>query len=276
MHGVVRMKPSIRLLSVLMLGLVLAACGSRGPGVPSGDGGHYKLGRPYQINGQWYHPAYDPNYRSIGIASWYGDPFHGRQTANGERFDKRLLSAAHPTLPLPSYVRVRNLENGRELVLRVNDRGPFAGNRIIDLSEAAAHELGFKEQGLARVEVQFLRLAASTGTPPSPTVASSPVSAPTRVASHTRPTCATFDIQVAAFADDGNARAARAMLRRQLGSGVEVRTERGSDLTNLRVGPLIGDANAQAVLRRVVAADFRDAYLAPASGSGAGCTVARA
>jgi rare lipoprotein A len=150
--------------------LVLASCGG-GPKHPDGRGGHYKLGTPYQINGRWYHPTFDPAYRAVGIASWYGDPFHGRNTANGERFDKNLLSAAHPTLPLPSYVRVRNLENGKELILRVNDRGPFAGNRLIDLSEAAAKLLGFKERGLARVEIEFLRLAESTGRPPSPTIA---------------------------------------------------------------------------------------------------------
>ncbi len=279
MRGALGMKPSLRLLSVALLGLILASCGSRGPGVPSGDGGHYKLGRPYQINGQWYHPAYDPNYRSIGVASWYGDPFHGRQTANGERFDKRLLSAAHPTLPLPSYVRVRNLENGRELTLRVNDRGPFASNRLIDLSEAAAEELGFKQQGLARVEVQFLRLAASSGTPPAPTVASG--RAPTRTASasappaRSLPACNAFDIQVAAFRDAGNARVAERDLRRRLGGNVAVRSERQDGLTRVRVGPLIGDANAQAALRRVFAADFRDAYLTPAAVNARDCTVAR-
>lgn len=166
------MQPWFRTVGIvggLVTALALAGCG--GPGEPSGKGGHYKLGRPYQINGRWYEPYFDPRYRATGIASWYGDPFHGRSTANGERFDKNLLSAAHPTLPLPSYVRVRNLDNGRELVIRVNDRGPFVGDRIIDLSEAAAKKLGFKDHGLARVEIEFVRLADSTGTPPRPTVA---------------------------------------------------------------------------------------------------------
>ena len=163
------MRPWFRTVGIcgVVLGIAaLSGCG--GPGEPSGKGGHYKLGRPYQINGRWYEPTFDPGYRAVGVASWYGDPFHGRTTANGERFDKTRLSAAHPTLPLPSYVRVRNLDNGRELVIRVNDRGPFVGDRIIDLSEAAARALGFKDRGLARVEVEFVRLAASTGTPPRP------------------------------------------------------------------------------------------------------------
>lgn len=262
---------SAHLWLALVLALVLASCGTRGPGTPSGEGGHYKLGRPYQINGQWFFPAFDPNYRSVGVASWYGDPFHGRQTANGERFDKNLLSAAHPTLPLPSYVRVRNLENGRELVLRVNDRGPFVGNRIIDLSEAAARELGFKYQGLAKVEVEFLRLAASNGRPPSPTVGAA---TPGRQASLTANPCGAMDIQVAAFSNPRNAQAARAQLQRQLGRDATVRTQRSGNLTNVRVGPFLGDAVAQAALRRVVAADYRDAFLTPADASA--CGLARA
>ncbi len=116
----------------------------------------YKIGNPYQINGIWYYPERDLNYDETGIASWYGDKFHGRLTANGEIFDANLISAAHKTLPMPSAVRVINLENGRSIILRVNDRGPFAAGRIIDLSREAARSLGFKEQGLARVRVQIL------------------------------------------------------------------------------------------------------------------------
>ncbi|MDD9992962.1 MAG: septal ring lytic transglycosylase RlpA family protein [Rhodospirillales bacterium] len=119
---------------------------------------HYKLGSPYQINHVWYYPSYDPNYDRTGVASWYGPAFHGRPTANGERFDMNGVTAAHPTLPLPSRVRVTNLENGRQLELRVNDRGPFVDNRIIDLSRRAAQLLGFKRKGLAKVRVQYLGL----------------------------------------------------------------------------------------------------------------------
>ena len=119
---------------------------------------HYKLGSPYQIDRVWYYPSYDPHYDRTGIASWYGPAFHGRPTANGERFDMNGVTAAHPTLPLPSRVRVTNLENGRQLELRVNDRGPFVDNRVIDLSRRAAQLLGFKRQGLAMVRVQYLGL----------------------------------------------------------------------------------------------------------------------
>ncbi|MGI9437839.1 MAG: septal ring lytic transglycosylase RlpA family protein [Geminicoccaceae bacterium] len=118
-----------------------------------------KVGKPYQINGQWYHPRMVDQYREIGIASWYGVPFHGRQTANGEVYDMHGMTAAHPTLPLPSLARVTNLENGRSIVVRVNDRGPFAKQRIIDLSRRAAWELGFKDQGTAEVEVVYMGLA---------------------------------------------------------------------------------------------------------------------
>ena len=119
---------------------------------------HYKLGSPYQISHVWHYPSYDPNYDRTGVASWYGPAFHGRPTANGERFDMNGVTAAHPTLPLPSRVRVTNLENGRQLELRVNDRGPFVNGRIIDLSRRAAQLLGFKRQGLTKVRVQYLGL----------------------------------------------------------------------------------------------------------------------
>ncbi|MEC9345228.1 MAG: septal ring lytic transglycosylase RlpA family protein [Pseudomonadota bacterium] len=112
--------------------------------------------RPYQIKGQWYYPAIDPNYDETGIASWYGEPFHGRPTATGERYDQNEVSAAHKTLPLPSLVRVTNLENGRVLEVRVNDRGPFVHGRIIDMSRRGAQLLGFERQGTARVRVQVV------------------------------------------------------------------------------------------------------------------------
>ena len=119
--------------------------------------GSYKVGNPYEINGIWYTPKVDPNYDATGIASWYGRDFHGRLTANGEVYDMYAVSAAHTTLPLPTWVRVTNLDNGRSLELRINDRGPFVDNRIIDVSFRAAQLLGFSEQGLARTRVQVLR-----------------------------------------------------------------------------------------------------------------------
>ncbi len=122
----------------------------------SGDGSYYKIGKPYQIDGIWYYPAEDYEYDETGIASWYGAAFHGRQTANGEEYDMNSLTAAHRTLPMPSFVRVTNLDNGRSLVLKVNDRGPFAKGRIIDISKRGAQLLGFQNQGTARVRVQIL------------------------------------------------------------------------------------------------------------------------
>jgi len=125
-------------------------------GGETGEEGVYKVGKPYQISGTWYYPAVDYEYSETGIASWYGSQFHGKQTANGERFDMNKLSAAHRTLPLPCFVRVTNLENGRSLVLRVNDRGPFAKGRILDASRRAAQLLGYEKQGTARVQVTIL------------------------------------------------------------------------------------------------------------------------
>jgi len=133
-----------------------------GQPVPRG-GGTYRVGKPYTIGGRVYVPREDPNYREEGIASWYGDSFHGRLTANGEVFDMASLTAAHPTLPIPSYARVTNLSNGRSLVVRVNDRGPYHGNRIIDVSNRAAHLLDFKGRGVARVRVEYVGRAPLEG-----------------------------------------------------------------------------------------------------------------
>jgi rare lipoprotein A len=133
-----------------------------GEPVPKGGGG-YKVGQPYSINGQTYYPSENPAYRAEGIASWYGPDFHGRLTANGEVFDMHGISAAHPTMPLPSYARVTNLDNGRSIIVRVNDRGPYARNRIIDVSIGAANALGFYGEGLARVRVEYAGRAPLQG-----------------------------------------------------------------------------------------------------------------
>jgi len=130
--------------------------------VPKG-GGRYQVGKPYKVAGNWYTPKDDPNYDSTGAASWYGPNFHGRHTANGEIFDQFALTAAHPTLPLPSYVRVTNLENNRSIVVRVNDRGPFVGGREIDLSKRAAEMLDYTNKGSARVRVKYVGKAPLEG-----------------------------------------------------------------------------------------------------------------
>ena len=126
----------------------------KGP-VPWG-GGRYFVGKPYQVAGEWFTPKEQPGYDKKGVASWYGEAFNRRKTSNGEWFDMNRLTAAHATLPLPSYAKVTNLENGREIVVRINDRGPFVDTRVMDLSKAAADELGYLNKGTTKVRVQYL------------------------------------------------------------------------------------------------------------------------
>ena len=133
-----------------------------GEPVPKG-GGTYRIGKPYVVAGRTYVPEEDVNYRAEGMASWYGDAFHGRLTANGEVFDMASLTAAHPTLPIPSYARVTNVKNGKSLIVRVNDRGPYHGNRLIDVSNKAAELLEFKGHGIARVRVEYVGRAPLEG-----------------------------------------------------------------------------------------------------------------
>jgi rare lipoprotein A len=133
-----------------------------GDPVPKG-GGTYRVGKPYVVAGRTYVPEEDVNYRAEGTASWYGDDFHGRLTANGEVFDMGSLTAAHPTLPMPCYARVTNVSNGKSLIVRVNDRGPYHGNRLIDVSNKAAELLEFKGNGVARVRVEYVGRAPLEG-----------------------------------------------------------------------------------------------------------------
>lgn len=169
-------------LGMCVVTLSLAACGGGSSGskidpkygvaasprltkaahIPSG-GGRYQVGKPYKIAGRWYKPREVKKYEKTGVASWYGDAFHGRKTANGELYNMNSFSAAHTTLPLPSYVRVTNLANKRSVIVRVNDRGPFAHNRLIDLSKRTAHALDFKTAGTAKVHVKYLGRAPLDG-----------------------------------------------------------------------------------------------------------------
>lgn len=166
-----RTSASARNLAIVLVSAAsLAACATphpqyaaRGSGVsgpsgkaPTGAGGRYKVGEPYQVAGVWYVPKEEPNYDQQGLASWYGNEFHQKATANGEIFDMTLPSAAHPTLPLPSIVEVTNLDNGKRINVRVNDRGPFVGGRIIDLSQEGARQLGFDRKGTANVRVRYV------------------------------------------------------------------------------------------------------------------------
>lgn len=130
--------------------------------VPKG-GGTYRVGKPYTVAGRSYTPETNEDYSAEGMASWYGDDFHGRLTANGEVFDMNAITAAHPTLPMPSYVRVTNLANKKSIIVRVNDRGPYHGDRVIDLSHRTADLLGFKGNGVARVRVDYVGRASLDG-----------------------------------------------------------------------------------------------------------------
>jgi rare lipoprotein A len=153
---------------VVIVGLALAGCGSQPQTRTYHSGGNhyvaghpmYRVGEPYQIKGVWYYPAVDYNYDKTGVASWYGEQFHGRYTANGEIFDLNQLTAAHTTLPMPCIVEVTNLQNGRSLQLRVNDRGPFVDGRLIDVSRRAAQLLGFESKGTTPVRVRILKDAS--------------------------------------------------------------------------------------------------------------------
>lgn len=164
-----RHRAGARLATLLVSATMLSGCAemnlfghyakravSEPPPASEGAASTYKVGKPYQIKGVWYYPQEDYDYDETGIASWYGPDFHNKLTANGEVFDQNAVSAAHKTLPMPSVVRVTNLENGRSLVVRVNDRGPFAHGRVIDMSRRAAQLLGFEGQGTARVRVQIM------------------------------------------------------------------------------------------------------------------------
>ncbi len=176
-----------RLFAVVSFAALAAACSStpdlNDVTVPP-NAGVYKIGKPYQIGDTWYYPREQPDYDETGIASWYGPGFYNRATANGEIYTAQDLTAAHRTLPLPVNVRVTNLDNGRSLIVRVNDRGPFAKGRIIDLSERAAELLGYKQKGTARVRVTYVgRADLDGGRPPPdetpPEIASAVPAAPT-------------------------------------------------------------------------------------------------
>ncbi len=181
-----------RYLSVLGLLTLLAACAEANLAVETTKvitrkepdvSGPYKIGKPYQVKGVWYYPQADYNYNETGIASWYGPGFHAKQTANGETYDENDLTAAHKTLPMPSLVRVTNLENGRSIVVRINDRGPFVNNRIIDMSRRGAKLLAFEQNGTAKVRVELMKdesmlLAAKASAKGGDTVSPPPAAAP--------------------------------------------------------------------------------------------------
>jgi rare lipoprotein A len=225
-----------------------------------------KIGKPYQVAGVTYYPADDRNYREEGVASWYGPGFHAGNTANGERYDQDDLTAAHRTLPMPSWVEVENLDNGRKLTVRINDRGPFARGRIIDLSRKAGQLLGVDRAGTARVRLTRVYPAGRPDNPPM-VVATATAAAPavTTVAvpppNAARPVAGgEWQVQVAALSDMGRV----AWLSGYLASFGPVLTQPGPNgLIRVRLGPFGNEAMASAALAQVRAAGYVDARVIP-------------
>ncbi|MFQ5533241.1 MAG: septal ring lytic transglycosylase RlpA family protein [Sphingomonadales bacterium] len=235
----------------------LSACAGpsfKAPPLPSKPTGAVKIGKPYKIAGVWYYPKADPYYDRTGMASWYGPKFHGKQTANGERYDMWAMTAAHTTLPMPSLVRVTNLQNARSVVLRVNDRGPYARGRIIDLSRRAAQILGFEKQGVTRVRVQAVD---ADGRPRKKrNVAERSDSVETGAATPTG-----LYVHAGSYLDPGNATRVAAELD-GIGPLRITRVEIDGELFyRVRVGPLSTIENANTVLNEVMATGDIDARI---------------
>ena len=234
--------------------------------------GQYKVGKPYQVSGVWYYPSEQPDYRAEGIASWYGPGFHGLRTANGEIYDQNMLTAAHTTLPMPSFVRVTNLENGRSLVLRVNDRGPFVDGRILDVSRRSAQLLGFHGQGTARVRVEAVpgpddgAMVAETA--PAETIVLASAVEVERVADvdpnagSVDPNAGHIFVQAGAFGDAVRARDVQARLSGIGVASISPVVVDGTDLFRVRLGPYVSREEASAMLTRVWAIGLTEARLA--------------
>jgi rare lipoprotein A len=213
---------------------------------PSGKGGIYKVGNPYVINGVTYVPREDPNYSETGIASWYGPQFHGERTANGEVFDMELVSAAHRTLPMPSLVRVTNLENGRSMVVRLNDRGPYARGRIIDMSKKAAELLGFQGAGTAMVRVEYVgRAPLEEGAPELVAVKQE---APKKVAAEPKG----IYVQAGAFGNPNNAGRLKDRLQVVGPARIHTAVVNGTNFYRVRLGPFANVDDADLALAQVV------------------------
>ena len=212
--------------------------------------------RPYQVRGRWYQPVEQPGYDETGQASWYGQQFNGRPTASGERFDMNALTAAHKTLPLPGLVEVTNLANGRRIVVRVNDRGPFVDGRIIDLSRGSAEALGLLSAGVGEVRVRYLGRAPRLGGGASLQYAGAAAPSPTPAAGIARENGA-FWIQAGAFTDRGAAR----RVADQLGERATVDAAPGDGLFRVLVGPWPDPNAAERSRQAVIARGYADALL---------------
>ena len=252
------------------LALMLGACGTTHvaslPPAASSTGG-YKVGNPYTVNGVTYVPRAQPGYDQVGTASWYGPEFHGRYTANGELFDMNKLTAAHRTLPMPSYVRVTNLQNGRALVLRINDRGPFAKNRIIDVSRRAAQLLGFEKSGTARVRVQAVEQKADApdelpkAKPDNDVLVEAAAQTEPAAGPTTPPAAAGLFVQVGAFGTEDKAKEIRDRASSLGPAMIAPIVVDGRTLYRVRLGPYGSDEAAEGVRAEVSASGFPDARI---------------
>ena len=270
---------------VFMTVVFLSACSSTGTPELSGltpqaqavaitqHGGTYKVGNPYKIMGKWYYPKEDYAYSEVGIASWYGEDFHAKKTANGEKYDMNTLTAAHRTLPLPSIVRVTNLENGRSLVLRVNDRGPYAKDRIIDISKRGAQLLGYQTKGTAKVRVEIMAEesralkaamlgedipAVSTSVPTS-----TPMPEPTYTPEEPEPVVSQSGtyIQAAAFTQRNLADGLSGRLSSFGNSFVVPATVNGAKFYRVRIGPFSSTEAAYETLSKIKNYGISDARI---------------
>lgn len=215
--------------------------------------------RPYEVRGRRYQPAEQPDYDETGMASWYGQQFNGRPTASGERFDMNALTAAHKTLPLPGLVEVTNVETGRSIVVRINDRGPFSDGRIIDLSRGSAEALGLLQRGVGEVRVRYLGRAPRLGTGRPTQYAAADAPPPPRRSAPPPPESGPYWIQAGAFRDPGAAR----RVADGLGERARVQeAERGDSLMyRVLVGPWPDPDAAETARQAVVARGYADALL---------------
>ena len=285
-HRSAPLRATVAVLSVL----TLAACGTT-PTKPDGRSS-YKVGGTYVIAGQVYTPDENYRYTESGMASWYGPGFHGKRTANGEAYDQQAMTAAHRTLPMPSVVRVTNLSNGNTVILRVNDRGPFAHNRIIDVSRAAAERLDMVKSGVASVRVEILaeeskrvkeiarnggsvseQMAAMRDAPSAPATAAappppqavavrptpSPSPSITAIAAGSAPATSGYFVQAGAFSSVDGAERVRASLSRFGDSAVSQTSFGPTNLYRVRLGPFANADAAQSAMGRVQQAGYRDA-----------------
>jgi rare lipoprotein A len=255
-----------------------------------------RVGAPYEANGRWYVPTPEPGYSQNGQASWYGPTFHGQRTSSGEVFDETALTAAHPTLPIPSLVQVTNLENGREVIVRVNDRGPFVGERLIDMSRGAAQALGFEQAGQARVNVRYLgpapRRVNADGSEAAPTVVASAPAAQAEgpasllppqdaeeeaVAVPQAPTiqmtsldqahraaapASGYFVQIGAYSDLANAHRVRDTASPAGPVVVDIRETARGELFRVRVGPWSSEAEAHVARQTLASLGYAEAVIA--------------